>query len=227
MKEIIPTAVVSDACLRVSCPVRVAPPGIRPLNSAWIISGPVRPSQHFGSVDIFLEAIEAARASDVLVIDNQCRTDEACVGDLVTLEAKLASLQGIVIWGLNRDSAELLALDLPVFSYGSVPPGPARLDPRRPDALSRAQFGPFEVTAEDWVVGDSDGVLFFPQVHRSEVFEVAQQIWKTERSQASRAKTGESLRDQFRFREYLRKRESEPQYTFRTHLRKLSGSIEE
>lgn len=227
MIDSIPTAVVFDACLRVSCPVRIAPAGIKPLNPAWLISGPVRPAQHYGSVDIFLEAIDSARAADVLVIDNQRRTDEACVGDLVTLEAKLASLQGIVIWGCHRDSAELLGLDLPVFSYGAVPPGPTRLDQRLPDALRRARFGDFEVAADDWVVGDADGVLFLPQSRRPEVFETAQQIWTTERGQASRAVAGESLRDQFQWREYLRRREAEPGYTFRTHLRRLSRSIEE
>jgi regulator of RNase E activity RraA len=41
---------------------------------------------------------------DVLVVDNGGRLDEACVGDLVALEAKHAGVAGIAIWGLHRDT---------------------------------------------------------------------------------------------------------------------------
>jgi hypothetical protein len=50
-------------------------------------------------VDIFLEALEGAAPGNVLVVDNGGRLDEACVGDLVVLEAQAAGLEGIVIWG--------------------------------------------------------------------------------------------------------------------------------
>ena len=45
------------------------------------------PARHYGSVDVFLEALSSAGPGDVLVIDNGGRTDEACIGDLVALEA--------------------------------------------------------------------------------------------------------------------------------------------
>lgn len=225
--ELIPTAVIADACLRVGCPQRVAPVGIRPLNARWAISGPARPVRHCGSVDVFLEAIEAAAAGDVLVIDNAGRTDEGCVGDLVTLEAKLAWLGGIVIWGCHRDTAELVGLDWPVFSYGAVPSGPTRLDPRPADTFIAARFGSFEVTPADWVVADSDGAVFLPRARQPEVFEAARLIWSTEREQVRLALGGRSLRGQFQFGDYLRKRETDPAYTFRDHLRGLKRSIEE
>jgi regulator of RNase E activity RraA len=41
----------------------------------------------------------------VLVVDNGGRLDEACAGDLVALEAQAAGLEGLVIWGLHRDTA--------------------------------------------------------------------------------------------------------------------------
>ena len=65
------------------------------------LAGRVCPARHAGSVDAFLEAFETAAPGDVLVVDNGGRLDEACVGDLVALEAHAAGMEGMVIWGLH------------------------------------------------------------------------------------------------------------------------------
>src|SRR5690349_13189637 len=101
------TALVADACLRLAVPLRLAPWGIRALPRSARVAGRARPARHSGSVDIFLEAIEGAATGDVLVIDNAGRIDEACVGDLVALEAKAAGVAALVVWGLHRDTADL------------------------------------------------------------------------------------------------------------------------
>jgi regulator of RNase E activity RraA len=44
----------------------------------------------------------------VLVIDNQGRTDESCIGDLTVLEARTWGLSGFVVRGLIRDTSELI-----------------------------------------------------------------------------------------------------------------------
>jgi len=220
------TATLADACMRIGLPVRCAPLGIA---SCWpsTIAGRARPVRHFGSVDVFLEAIDLAQPGEVLAIDNGGREDESCVGDLTALEARAAGLAGIVCWGAIRDSTQLPAIGLPVFAYGTLSRGPDGVRPRSPDALTSARFGPdLVVTAADIVFADADGVLFVDAVHLERVLAAERAIRTMEREQARKAGEGISLREQFRFREYLERRQTSPDHTFREHLRHHGLAIE-
>ena len=221
------TAHLADACLRAQTWVRCAPALLRTVVPGSRLAGRVSPARHVGSVDIFLEALEGAAPGDVLVVDNGGRLDEACVGDLVALEAQGAGLEGIVIWGLHRDTADIRAIGLPVFSLGAIPTGPQRLDARLPDALESATVGDWTVGRDDLVMGDDDGVLFVPAARATEIFTTAEGIRDTERRQAERIRAGVSLRTQLRFDTYLAQRQQTPSLTFRDHLREVGGAIEE
>jgi regulator of RNase E activity RraA len=223
------TAHVADGCIRAKVPVRCAPAGMRAVGpgGGGRFAGRAVPARHVGSVDVFLEAIEGSSPGDVLVVDNGGRLDEACVGDLVVLEAKGADLAAIVIWGLHRDTVDIEAIGLPVLSLGSMPTGPLRLDERPPDALTVARLGEHEVTRDDLVLGDEDGALIVPADRADEVLTLAEGIRDTERRQAERIRGGESLRAQLRFGDYLERRRQRPELSFREHLRAIGGAIEE
>ncbi|GGU49712.1 demethylmenaquinone methyltransferase [Streptomyces albospinus] len=221
------TPLVADACVRLGVPLRAAPPGIAAVVPGHRIAGRALPVRHYGSVDIFLEAFTGAEAGGILVIDNGGRLDEACVGDLAVLEAEAAGLAGLAVWGLHRDTPELAQIGLPVFSYGRYAPGPVRLDDREPHALVTARFGPHLVTADDVVFGDDDGVLFVAAAHSEDVLAMAHTIWRTEREQARKIRAGETLRRQTAFDDYLARRTADPLYTFRQHLRRVGGAVEE
>jgi len=220
------TPLLADACVRAGVPVRCGPAGLRAVIPGSRLAGRVLPAVHAGSVDVFLEAISTARAGDILVADNAGRLDEACVGDLTVLDARAGGVAGVVVWGLHRDTADLLQIGMPVFSLGSLPTGPLRLDPRAPDALTAAQVGAWTVTREDAVFADEDGVLFVPLARVDELLTIAEGIATTERRQAELIRTGTSLRDQVRFADYLAARAANPTLTFRDHLRGVGGEIE-
>ena len=221
------SAHLADACIRLDLPVRCAPAGTRPVAAGARVAGRVLPARHTGSVDVFLEALEQAQAGDVLVVDNDGRTDHACIGDLVVAEAKAAGVAGLLVWGLHRDTADILAIGLPVFSLGAIPTGPLELTPRDAQALVSARVGEHMVTSHDIVIADDDGAVFLPNHRLAEILDVAEGIRDTERRQAERIRGGNTLREQVDFGSYLNNRERDPNLTFREHLRAVGGAIEE
>ena len=74
---------------------------------------------------------------------------------------------------------------------------------------------------------DDDGCVFVPADSIERLLKTAHQIWQMERKQAERIKAGETLRQQLKFANYLNKRASDPNHSFREHLRKIGGEIEE
>lgn len=221
------TALIADAGLRLKVEARFAASGLKAVIPGSRLAGRVLPARHFGSVDVFLEAMEQADAGDVLVIDNAGRLDEGCIGDLTVLEAKAAELAGLIVWGAHRDTAELERIGFPVLTFGAFPSGPQRLNERTADALSVARFCDFEVTRADVVFADGDGCLFVPHARIGEVIETAHAIWETERRQASLVTEGKTLREQLKFAEFLARRTRDPHLTFRQHLREVDAAIEE
>ena len=77
------------------------------------------------------------------------------------------------------------------------------------------------------IVGDDDGVLFIPVHAAGTLLTLADTIHHTERQQAERIRTGESLRSQVQFGSYLARRREDPSLTFRSHLRAVGGAVEE
>jgi regulator of RNase E activity RraA len=178
-----------------------------------------------GSVDALLEAIDGASGGEVLVVDDGGLDTEACVGDLVVLEAREAGLAGVVVWGRHRDTAQLAGIGLPVFSRGACPAGP-RADRQRPAAAGPVRIGHVAVAPGDLVLADDDGVLVVDHDQAGAVIAEAQRIQAVEAGQAQRLTAGISLREQLDFPGYLQRRRTTPSLTFRHHLAALGAAIE-
>jgi regulator of RNase E activity RraA len=217
------TAAICDAHMRLGLPLRVAPPGIVPIRHGMRICGPVLAVRHDGSVDAIIDALSRARPGDVVVVANQGRTDEGCVGDLLALEGRNRHVAGFVIDGLHRDHDRLVALELPVFSYGRWPAGPLKARGASSDPI---RFGGVPVLDGDHVTADGDGVVFLAAESADSVRARAHEIEDDEHAQARRLAAGESLHDLLDFAAYLRRRAEDPAYDLRTHLRRIGGVIE-
>ncbi|MCD8015324.1 MAG: RraA family protein [Lachnospiraceae bacterium] len=218
---------LADACLRVHVLVRCAPGDLQAIDVSMHMAGRVCPARHTGSVDIFLEAMEGANPGDILVVDDGGRHDRSCVGDMITREAKAAGLSGIVIWGCHRDTCELMEIGLPFFSQGKVPTGPLSAEPHPADALEWARVGDWVVSPDDVCAGDCDGVIFLPGDKLADIICAAEAIRDTEKHQADLHEKGQTLREQLKFSEYLRKHAEDPAFGFREHLRSIGGAVEE
>lgn len=221
------TPLIADAMLRLKIEPRVAPSGIQPLLPGTRIAGNVLPVRHYGSVDVFFEAMSSAQSGDILVIDDGGRIDRGCIGDLTAHEARAYGIAGIIVWGCHRDTQELIEIGFPVFSYGTNPFGPLQVEQREPDALASAHFGEITVEIGDAVFADDDGVIFAPGSEIESLSKVANEIRGTERRQAVAIANGNTLHEQLKFDEYITRRKADPAYSFRVHLRMIGGAIEE
>jgi 4-hydroxy-4-methyl-2-oxoglutarate aldolase len=221
------TPAIADACRHLNLAVRAAPLGIAPVAPEMRLAGRAFPAQFYGSFDIVLEAIDLMENGEVLVLDNGGRTDAACISDAAVLEARKQRVSGIVIWGCHRQTPEIRKIGFPVFSYGRCPHGALEVQPRPDDAVTAAYVGEQRITQDDVVFGDEDGVLFVAYADVQDVIAKAREIQRAEREQISGIYEGRTLREQFKFDEYLRKRKANPSYTFHEHLKSVGGTVGE
>jgi len=221
----VPTAAIADASLRIGLTVHQGPARLVPLLAGRVFAGPAQPVTHLGSVDVILEAIDDAPDGAVLVVDNGGREDEACVGDLLVLEASLAGLAGVVIWGRHRDTAQLRDIGLPVHSLGAASFGPRRVPPAG-RAMRFAMLDGVPVGEGDWIFGDDDGILVAPGDRIPELLDAAAAIVETETAQADRMRAGQHLRTQLDFAGYRARQTQDPTITLRRHLEERGGAIE-
>jgi len=128
---------------------------------------------------------------DVVVIDNDGRTDCTVWGDIMTQYAGLRGIAGTVIDGVCRDVARALGDGYPLFTRGRfMRTGKDRVEVAAVNAP--VSIGTARVCARDIVVADANGVVVVPRARAREVAATARKIEETEsriREQLSSGKT--------------------------------------
>ena len=157
--------------------------GISPLaNYTKAVVGPaftvkyVPASNPPGTVGDFMDDVATG---DVVVIDNDGRTDCTVWGDIMTQYAGLRGIAATVIDGVCRDVGKALGDDYPMFSAGRfMRTGKDRVEVESVNAT--VAIGTVRVAARDIVVADANGVVIVPRGRAREVAETAHRIEEVE-----------------------------------------------
>lgn len=131
-----------------------------------------------GSVGDFIDDVAIG---DVVVIDNDGRTDCTVWGDIMTQYAGLRGIAGTVIDGACRDVNRAINDEYPIFTAGRwMRTGKDRVQVG--GVNESIGIGKVRVQPRDIVVADANGVVIVPRARAREVAEVARKIEKCEES---------------------------------------------
>lgn len=200
---------VSDAMDKLGLPGQCL--GIAPLaNYAGCVAGPaftvkyVSASTPPGSVGDFIDDVAEG---DVVVIDNNGRTDCTVWGDIMTQYAGARKIAATVIDGVCRDVSKALGDGYPVFSKGRyMRTGKDRVQVEATNVP--VSIGGARVCSRDIVVADANGVVVVPRERAREVAATARQIEAVEcdiRAQISQGKTLKAARQALGYHTLQRK----------------------
>ena len=200
---------VSDAMDKLGLPGQCL--GIAPLeNYPGVIVGPaftvkyVSASAPAGTVGDFIEDVAEG---DVVVIDNDGRTDCTVWGDIMTQYAGARKIAGTVIDGVCRDVTKALRDGYPLFTMGRfMRTGKDRVQVEAVNVT--VSIGTARVCARDIVVADANGVVVVPRDRVHEVAATARQIETVEahiRTQISQGKTLKEAREALGYHTLQRK----------------------
>lgn len=141
-----------------------------------------------GTVGDFIDDVAPG---DVVVIDNDSRTDCTVWGDIMTQYAGLRGITATVIDGVCRDVGKALGDGYPMFSAGRfMRTGKDRVQVE--SVNTTVAIGTVRVASRDIVVADANGVVIVPRGRAREVAETARKIEEVEsriREQISQGKT--------------------------------------
>ena len=141
--------------------VRAMDAALRPLYSGIRLFGAARTARIApGQNAAIHRAVHAARPGEVLVVDGGGSRAWGPFGDILATCCRNQGIAGLVIDGTVRDTAELKAMQFPVFCLGAHPAATAKTEPGESDI--DIVCGGVPVSPGDIIVGDDDGVVVVP-----------------------------------------------------------------
>ena len=177
-------------------------PYLRPIYPAARLAAPaITVSCHPGDNLMIHAAIEVCAPGDVLVVAPVSDSADGMFGELLAVSCRAHGVVGLVIDAGVRDTADLIAMNFPVWSkavsaQGTVKStaGSVNIDVVCAGALVRAG---------DVIIGDQDGVVVVPREHAAEVARLAQERQTKEERNRERLRAGELGLDMYGLRAKL------------------------
>ncbi len=153
----IPVANVSDCMARMSA----AGPKLRPMHKGGTLVGPAftvktRPGDNL----MIHKALELAAPGDVIVVDGGGDLTNSLFGEIMSHQAEVKGLAGIVIYGAIRDAGILRQSSFPVFAAGVTHRGPYKDGPGEINVA--IAIDGMVIEPGDLILGDEDGLLCVP-----------------------------------------------------------------
>ena len=150
-------------------------------------AGATKPAAHLGTT-----AIEAAAAGDVIVVDNDGRTDVSSWGDILSNASRVKGLAGVVIDGACRDIDGSREAAFPVFGRAVVPLT-ARSRVVQQSFNELVHVAGVEVSPGDLVIADGSGVVFVSRDRADEVVSAAERLAAREAAMIAAVRAGRSV----------------------------------
>ena len=136
--------------------------------------------------------IDEVQPGDVVVLDNNGRTDCTVWGDILTITAKIKGISGTVIEGVFRDMPTILEEGYPIFSRGRfMMTGKDRVMVEATQVI--LSIGAVQVKPGDILAGDDSGVVVVPQELAEKVLEAVDAIEEAEQKIVKAVRGGLSL----------------------------------
>jgi regulator of RNase E activity RraA len=143
------------------------PPTVRPLKSYGVVVGramPVLEADVFNYDDPFgkmFDALDDLKPAEIYLAAGGSAT-YAFFGELMATAAIARGAHGAVLCGYHRDTAALLKMDFPVFSYGAYAQDQG-FRGRVIEYRTPIEVGAVRIEPGDLIVADIDGVVIVPQ----------------------------------------------------------------
>lgn len=185
-------AVASDCMNR----TQVMHARMKPLTAGQVLCGQARTVVSMaGDCLAICASISTAEPGDVLVIDAGGVADTAVWGGIMTFEATIRGVGGVVLDGAVRDVAEIRTSGLVMFCTACVPRGPHQGFGGTLDG--RIAVAGVPVAPGDIVLGNDDGVVVVPLADAAAVLKASQEHHEKEDRWMADLRAGRMMKEIF------------------------------
>jgi 4-hydroxy-4-methyl-2-oxoglutarate aldolase len=144
-----------------------------------------------------MEAVDSMKPGEIFVVHTGAKYNTAFWGELLSTACHARGGRGAVVDGLNRDSAQIVDMQFPIFSLGQQPTdSKGRLDVIQYQVA--VEVGGVIIHPGELIFGDIDGIVVVPQAVEAEVIAKAIEKVKGENTVRTALQNGMSCTEAFK-----------------------------